>query len=351
MTRRPYYLPWSAPKIPFRDASHMSVPRTAGRDIRVVPAALREEIGRALADVQDRVAAAAVKECRDVPVAPLEAADQTRVALMLVQALAAAVRGGGVDADDPDDLTSELVGIALDRSIPTRELFNLATTLLDKVNDALTTDAVRHEPSSVREVIRRAFVQVLAAYTDGLVADSTEGRITDRLTTLYTRPIFDAVLVKELERSRRFGQNLSVILFDVDHLAAINASYGYRVGDRVLERLGVLMRQYFRQHDWAALHAEDSIVVLLPRTAAEEAGVLADRVRATVEHRLGFTHRSNEIVPVTISAAVVHVGVGSATTEVSPHALLAAAEATLARAKRNGRNRVEQITYSATAIG
>ena len=65
----------------------------------------------------------------------------------------------------------------------------------------------------------------------------------------------------------------------------------------MLERLGILMRAYFRQHDWVARYAEDAIAVLLPRTDAEHAIELAERMRTMVDERLGFRdHRSERAV-------------------------------------------------------
>src|SRR6185295_3936264 len=102
----------------------------------------------------------------------------------------------------------------------------------------------------------------------------------------------------------------SLILFDVDKLSSINKDHGYGVGDRILERLGILIRTYFRQHDWVGRHSEDSIAVLLVRTDAGHAKDLAERVRATVEERLGFTdHRTDSMVIVTVTAAVLSVDV------------------------------------------
>jgi len=152
------------------------------------------------------------------------------------------------------------------------------------------------------QLVRRASFDLLAGYTERSQLEPSHTAITDKLTTLYTRPMFDAVLAKELERAARFNVPLSLILFDVDRLSSINKQHGYGVGDKVLERLGILMRQYFRQHDWVARYAEDAIAVLLTRTEGEHASELAERVRATVEERLGFTdHLSERAVPVTVS--------------------------------------------------
>jgi diguanylate cyclase (GGDEF)-like protein len=155
--------------------------------------------------------------------------------------------------------------------------------------------------------------------------------------------MLEAVLAKELERAGRFGDAVSLILFDVDRLSAINRQHGYGVGDRILERLGILIRQYFRQHDWVARHSEDSIAVLLTRTDAEHVTELAERVRATVEERLGFTdHRNDQVVNVTLSAAVINLRVAIGDV-IDPERVLADAEHAVDRAKQQGRNRVERV--------
>jgi len=155
--------------------------------------------------------------------------------------------------------------------------------------------------------------------------------------------MLDAVLAKELERAGRFGDAVSLILFDVDRLSTINHEHGYGVGDKILERLGILIRQYFRQHDCVARHSEDSIAVLLTRTDAQHATELAERVRSTVAERLGFTdHRNDRAVAVTVSAAVVNLKVAIGDI-VDPERLLTDAELAVERAKNQGRNRVERV--------
>ncbi len=184
---------------------------------------------------------------------------------------------------------------------------------------------------------------MLAAYTERAQLEPAEAAINDGLTTLYTRLMLDAVLAKEVERAGRYGYPMSLILFDVDRLSAINQEHGYGVGDKILERLGILIRKYFRQHDWGARHSEDSIAVLLARTDAEQASSLAERVRRTVEGRLGFVnHRTDQPVVVTLSAAVINLDVAVGDV-IDPERLMADTEALLERAKQRGRNRVERI--------
>src|SRR5262249_32033817 len=219
-------------------------------------------------------------------------------------------------------------------------VYLLERSALDELAVSDTIGATSEPWPLVAQMVRRASFDMLAAYTERIQLEPSEAAIVDKLTTLHTRPLFDAALAKELERGGRFGYPVSLILFDVDRLAAINQEHGYGVGDKILERLGILIRQYFRQHDWVARYADDAIVVLLPRTDAEPATDLAERVRSTVEDRLEFTdHRTEQPVRVTLSAAVVNVAVNAGDV-IDYERLLADAEAGVERAKQEGRNRV-----------
>ena len=268
-----------------------------------------------------------------------------RIGDLLVQLLATAVREGRIDPRS--GFIADVYRVALERTLTAGRLFTfvylLERTVLDELalNDAM---GMTSEPwPLVAQLVRRGSFDVLAGYTERVQLEPSDAAIVDRLTTLYTRPLFEAVLAKELERAGRFGYPVSLILFDVDRLSALNKQHGYGVGDKVLERLGILIRQYFRQHDWVARYAEDSMAVLLTRTDAEHASSLAERVRATVEERLGFTdHLSDRTVPMTLSAAVINVQVAVGDV-IDPDRLLADAEAAVERAKEQGRNRVERV--------
>jgi diguanylate cyclase (GGDEF)-like protein len=268
-----------------------------------------------------------------------------RLGLLLTQLLATAVRDGRLDTRG--GFVANLHRVVLERSLSMERLFTFAylteRTALDELALNDTIGATSEPWPLVAQLVRRASFDLLAAYTERAQLEPSETAIIDKLTTLHTRPLFDAVLAKEVERAGRFGYPISLILFDVDHLSSINQEHGYGVGDKILERLGILIRQYFRQHDWVARHSEDSIAVLLSRTDAEHASSLAERVRATVAERLGFTdHRSDQAVPVTLSAAVINVQVAVGDV-IDPERLLADAEAAVERAKQQGRNRVERL--------
>ena len=271
-----------------------------------------------------------------------------RIGQLLTQLLAFAVRDGRIDARG--GVIGDLYRVVLERSLPAERLFAFAylteRTAVDELalNDSI--GATSEEWPIVAQMVRRASFDVLAAYTERAQIEPAGSAVIDRLTTLYSRVTFDAVLAKEVDRAGRSGQPLSIILFDVDRLSAINDSCGYGVGDKVLERLGILLRTYFRQHDWVARHSEDALVVLLTNTGPDRAIELAERVRHTVETRLWFTdHRTERQVPVTVSAAVVNVPVSSGDV-IDPERLMTIAEGAMDRAKRDGRNRVETVDGS-----
>ena len=268
-----------------------------------------------------------------------------RVGMLVLELLALAIRDGKLDLRS--GFVADLHRMVLERALPIEQLFTFAylieRTALDELALSESLGATTEPWPLVAQLVRRGSFDLLASYAARAQAESSEAAITDKLTTLYTRPMFEAVLAKELERAGRFGNAVSLILFDVDRLSAINQEFGYGVGDKILERLGILIRQYFRQHDWVARHSEDSIAVLLTRTDADASSDLAEQLRETVAERLEFTdHRSERPVRVTVSASVINVNV-SVGDVIDPERLMADAEAAMERSKQHGRNRVERV--------
>lgn len=276
-----------------------------------------------------------------------------RMGSLLVQLLAHAIRDGPIDARG--GLVSDLHHVMLERSLPVERLFTFAylteRAALDELAVEETIGATSEFWPVAAQLVRRASFDVLAGYAERLKLEPSGAMITDRLTTLLSRAVLELVLVKEVERAGRFGHAFSLILFDVDNLAEINTNYGYGVGDRILERLGILIRGFFRQHDWVARHGEDSIAVLLMGPDATHADQLAERVRSTVEQRLELVdHRTDRPVRVTLSAAVINLQIDAGDV-IDSERLMSDAEAALDRAKTAGRNRVEIVSgYSGARV-
>ena len=268
-----------------------------------------------------------------------------RVGSVLVQLLAFAARDGRVDARG--SFVGDLHQVVLEHGLSIERLFTFAylteRAALDELAVGETLGATSEVWPLVAQLVRRASFDVLAGYTERVQLEPGSAAITDPLTTLHSREVFDLVLAKELDRAGRFGALMSLIVIDVDNLSEINKTYGYGVGDRVLERLGILVRGFFRQHDWVARYIEDSMAVLLMGPDAAHANDLAESVRKTVEERLEFVdHRTDRAVRVTLSAAVINLKI-NAGDAVDPDRLMADAEAALDQAKGRGRNLVQIV--------
>lgn len=311
---------------------------------------VRQQIVAVLLEKADEIAADAMATLPLSADRVLDSAERRHVGRLLVQLLGLAVRDGRVDPRG--SLLADLHHVICRCVSPVERLFTYAYLVERTVLDELATDenvgATSRAWALVAQFIRRASFDVLAAYSERMQPEPGESLLIDRLTTLHTRPLFDTALAKEADRAGRFGVPLSVILFDVDDLSRINEEHGYGVGDRMLERLGILIRGFFRQHDWIARYADDSIAVVLGNTDAAYGAELAESVRVTVAERLEFIdHRSDQQARVTLSAAVVTVRtrVGDV---VDPGQLMAAAEAAVERAKRLGRNRIERVDLTGT---
>jgi diguanylate cyclase (GGDEF)-like protein len=198
-------------------------------------------------------------------------------------------------------------------------------------------------------MVRRGSFDVLAAIAERITREPDQSALHDTLTALHTRAVLLAALEKELRRAERFAHPFAMILVDVDHLAEINAKHGYGFGDRVLERIGIVIRNYFREHDWVTRCSEDTFAILLPETVRTNAESLADGLRVTVEERLALRdYRTEEQVQVTVSVAAL-IADGS---QNSNHAdqILRQAEDAVAVAKQAGRNRVEVVEIGGTRV-
>lgn len=242
---------------------------------------------------------------------------------------------------------SELAVVVAEREVSPEQLFTFVHIAMGTGIDELSLDprvGANTEPwPQTAQIVRRAAFDLLAAWTTRSVHMPLRSSIEDSLTTLHTRPVLEAVLPKECCRAERFEHWLSMMLIDVDDLSGINSRHGYGVGDRILERMGILLRTYFRQHDWVVRYAEDTIAVLLPETTPADALTLADRTRVMVEDRLTFRdYHTDQRAAVTVTVAVTSARALEGE-PIDHERFVSEAEAALVRAKGGGRNRVEHV--------
>jgi diguanylate cyclase (GGDEF)-like protein len=167
-----------------------------------------------------------------------------------------------------------------------------------------------------------------------LVEESQRLATTDSLTTLMNRRAFVGTLQREIARSGRYGQELSLLLLDVDHFKQINDRLGHNTGDVVLAALGRNLHAQIRTSDIAARWGGEEFVVALTCTDAEGAACFGERLRASIE-ALVILDSKDERVPVTVS-----IGTACYAANESFDSLLERADRAMYVAKSAGRNRV-----------
>lgn len=153
---------------------------------------------------------------------------------------------------------------------------------------------------------------------------------TDRLTGIYNRRYFETSLESEVQRARRYGSPLSLLLIDVDRFKELNDRHGHLIGDRVLKRLVRECKFNLRTSDVFCRYGGEEFAIIAPETSGQTGATLARRVRKGVEAmRLDYLAEK-----VTISIGIAAWDQSFATND----DFIAAADAALYIAKKAGRN-------------
>ena len=128
--------------------------------------------------------------------------------------------------------------------------------------------------------------------------------ITDGLTKLYNSRYFYNQLKAELDRTARYQRPLSLLLLDIDNFKDYNDSYGHLEGDKVLVRLGEVIRFCLRKMDSAYRYGGEEFTVILPETEGDEAATVAERIRSAVQKDKYYPRGDKSPVSISISIGV-----------------------------------------------
>lgn len=153
---------------------------------------------------------------------------------------------------------------------------------------------------------------------------------TDPLTGVFNRRKFKELLTLEISRAVRYSLPFSLVLFDLDYFKKVNDTYGHDVGDIVLCEVSRIVSGGLRETDSFARFGGEEFVAALPCTHLKGAGVVADRLRQTIE-AANFAPVSR----VTASFGVVQLAADEKADE-----LLKRVDIALYAAKNSGRNQV-----------
>ncbi len=162
--------------------------------------------------------------------------------------------------------------------------------------------------------------------------------VTDELTGLANPRRFHEALARELERIRRFSGEVSLVMVDIDDFKRINDEYGHQQGDLVLVGVARTLREQCREIDHVARYGGEEMALVLPQTDLAGATELAERVRGAISRTSIPLLPHDGKVGVTASFGVAAVPESADDAQ----GLIAAADLALYRAKRAGKNRVEQ---------
>lgn len=151
----------------------------------------------------------------------------------------------------------------------------------------------------------------------------------DELTGLYNRRSLDEMIDSEISRHSRYGGAFSLAILDLDSFKTYNDSYGHLAGDSLLQEIGRSIKSAIRNADYAFRYGGDEFAVLLPQTTVDAALLVVERVRKKIAECI-----HSDRIPITTS-----IGLASWPDDGISHTdIIAAADVTLYRAKRNGGN-------------
>jgi diguanylate cyclase len=251
---------------------------------------------------------------------------------------AAKVRGEELSAA----VQGEVEGLA-GRLYDSNDLGQLKTSFsagLDRlqqfVEDFLSAERRRYDSAVAREAALReelARVEQESQELRDKIVLSQDQASRDALTGLPNRRAYDARMSEEVARYKRFGEPLSLVVFDLDNFKQINDRFGHRAGDKALKVIARLLKQRMRETDFLARYGGEEFVLLLPGASSEDALALADKMRAAVVE--AGLHSKGKPVYLTISGGVASLRDGD-----TPDAIFERADQGLYQAKAAGKDRI-----------
>jgi diguanylate cyclase (GGDEF)-like protein len=236
----------------------------------------------------------------------------------------------------PDEQPTRFFPIKSKIRLTARSFLGLPLILQDRVIGLLICTA--DQPSAFT-ALHQHLLSILCNQAAQAIADAQLHAEVERLaavdglTGMYNYREFHERLHYEWEQAQRHGESLALMMIDLDHFKRVNDTYGHQTGDRILKQVAALLSRLARKVDTVGRYGGEEFAILLPKTTAQQAGKMAERIRKVVErHPFGLEGVG---VPVTLS-----IGVASAPADATGQDhLVSVADKALYRAKEQGRNR------------
>jgi diguanylate cyclase (GGDEF)-like protein/PAS domain S-box-containing protein len=170
---------------------------------------------------------------------------------------------------------------------------------------------------------------------DRLIKKLEQMSQTDGLTGLFNRQHLDKRLSEEINRAKRYGHPLSLIIFDIDNFKQINDTYGHVAGDKILQKTSSIVRETLRDTDIAGRFGGDEFIVILTETKIDVGVQVAERIRAKIAQTL-VPVKKNQSINFSVSIGISQYSRDFAT----PEEFIAKADKALYAAKQKRNNQI-----------
>lgn len=228
--------------------------------------------------------------------------------------------------------TLETVQGALDQPQRSQAMFEVLRRVLEQ------TRAVRQQSREVERQLKDSLLEVNRLRDE--LASARREAMTDALTGIANRKMFDFVLRQHALDAMETGEPLSLLMLDIDHFKRFNDTQGHHVGDQVLRLLASVLKQSVKGQDTPARYGGEEFVVVLPQTALTNAVKVAESIRLRVGRR-SIVNRSTSQ---RLGSFTVSIGVAQFCEGEPLRLFVERADRALYLAKEAGRNRVEALT-------
>lgn len=220
-------------------------------------------------------------------------------------------------------------------------------------DDALAVLVARlaAETTALSEKSSRLAVELKAsgdriAELEGQLATAHQAAMTDALTTLPNRRAFDSMVRDQAGQAMNSGEDLSLLMIDIDHFKRVNDVWGHAVGDAVIRLVAATLQQHRGKSGQPARYGGEEFALLMPTTALRDAVAQGERLRAALAtRRISLRANAEPIGTVTVSVGAARYEPGEPIS-----AWIARADAALYRAKGEGRNRVVALESPVAAL-
>jgi diguanylate cyclase len=231
--------------------------------------------------------------------------------------------------------TLESAATDLNRGLAPEQIRQVVASLA-----AATLDMANHNQNLTSQLQRSTKeIDTLRTSLESVRVES----LTDSLTGLANRRMFDETLRMRLEEARAQRTELCLLLCDIDHFKRFNDTWGHHTGDQILRFLASALQAHARPDFLVARYGGEEFAVVMPRVSPRVAAQTAEALRAAIQaKRLRRRSTNEDLGQVTVSVGIARLQPGDTT-----QGFIERADACLYASKRNGRN---QVTTDATPV-